>query len=689
MDVNFKQLTTSQFYLHLPDSTIWQYKGITYGWSRVAKYKDVLNLSVIVGQKLDLAGGKMTGDISYIDGSMSGNINPNSGNGLLFRKNSDYGKVYFESTGNSTGDSNLVFENGDDLTAEGGTTEGFLFTKYNYLTASRSVLARINPTQFKYNNFDVFHSGNLLNLNQLSIRSFNDLQDKPDLSVYQLRSEKGNSNGYASLDVNGKVPLIQINDALLGAVNYRGNYDASNNTPALPTPASSNKGYYWIVSVAGTQQGLSLRPGDWIISNGTTYGRVASSADVESVAGRKGVVVLTKNDVGLNNVDNTSDANKPVSTPQSIALNAKLNLSGGTLTGAVQSPISPVIGNDLTNKTYVDGLISTTVAGYAKIDGSNATGTWNNSANSLKSYKNSSTVFLGWDGLLNLKIDGTDYGKSFPIDITGVSNNSILLNGYAPSMANTNNTIAQRDEFGRLSADRLQYGNLSSDDGPLTTLMGMSSPDKTIYRFTLPTVISALGIDTKASTSYVDIQLLNKAGFNGNTFNGNQTVNANITANSILSKGSVQVINNNRIYSVLNWSNVGSITRGELSLQRITNSTGDLISLSTLTPSEATGTFQNSMPAGSGALVASLTATASLDFPNTAAGQSSDLTFTIVGAVLGDNVIVNPPVGSVMPNSTYTCWVSATDTVTIRFLVADTISPKDPPAGIFKIRVLK
>lgn len=40
---------------------------------------------------------------------------------------------------------------------------------------------------------------------------------------------------------------------------------------------------------------------------------------VSSVAGRTGAVVLTKTDVGLVNVDNTSDVNKPVSTAQSAA----------------------------------------------------------------------------------------------------------------------------------------------------------------------------------------------------------------------------------------------------------------------------------------------------------------------------------------------------------------------------------
>ena len=41
--------------------------------------------------------------------------------------------------------------------------------------------------------------------------------------------------------------------------------------------------------------------------------------------------------VGLGNVDNTSDAAKPVSTEQQSALNLKLNLSGGTVTGGFVS----------------------------------------------------------------------------------------------------------------------------------------------------------------------------------------------------------------------------------------------------------------------------------------------------------------------------------------------------------------
>lgn len=48
---------------------------------------------------------------------------------------------------------------------------------------------------------------------------------------------------------------------------------------------------------------------------------------ITSVAGKVGVVTLVKADVGLSNVDNTSDATKPVSAAQQTALNLKLDAS--------------------------------------------------------------------------------------------------------------------------------------------------------------------------------------------------------------------------------------------------------------------------------------------------------------------------------------------------------------------------
>lgn len=53
---------------------------------------------------------------------------------------------------------------------------------------------------------------------------------------------------------------------------------------------------------------------------------IVGSGEVSSVAGKVGAVTLVKGDVGLGNVDNTSDVNKPVSTAQANAnaLNLKI-----------------------------------------------------------------------------------------------------------------------------------------------------------------------------------------------------------------------------------------------------------------------------------------------------------------------------------------------------------------------------
>jgi hypothetical protein len=53
---------------------------------------------------------------------------------------------------------------------------------------------------------------------------------------------------------------------------------------------------------------------------------------------------LVKSDVGLGNVDNTSDANKPVSTAQQTALDLKASLSGATFTGTVSGITKSMVG---------------------------------------------------------------------------------------------------------------------------------------------------------------------------------------------------------------------------------------------------------------------------------------------------------------------------------------------------------
>ena len=69
---------------------------------------------------------------------------------------------------------------------------------------------------------------------------------------------------------------------------------------------------------------------------------------------------ITKTDVGLANVDNTTDANKPVSTAGQTALDLKANLSGATFTGAV-SGTSLTLSGDLTVNGTTTNINSTSL----------------------------------------------------------------------------------------------------------------------------------------------------------------------------------------------------------------------------------------------------------------------------------------------------------------------------------------
>lgn len=77
---------------------------------------------------------------------------------------------------------------------------------------------------------------------------------------------------------------------------------------------------------------------------------------------------------------------------------------------------------------------------------------------------------------------------------------------------------------------------------------------------------------------------------------------------------------------------------------------------------------------------------ATLDFPSTAAQSESGLTISVPGAVLGDVVNLGVPNASVVAGSFFNAWVSATDTVTVRFNNYSSTS-KDPALGTFTIDV--
>jgi hypothetical protein len=117
--------------------------------------------------------------------------------------------------------------------------------------------------------------------------------------------------------------------------------------------------------------------------------QIKAQSPVQSVNSNIGVVVLTKTDIGLSNVDNTSDANKPVSTAQQTALDGKVD-ENAAITGATKTKITydakglVTVGADATTADIADSINKryVTDAQATVIGNTSGTNTGDNATNS-------------------------------------------------------------------------------------------------------------------------------------------------------------------------------------------------------------------------------------------------------------------------------------------------------------------
>ena len=147
---------------------------------------------------------------------------------------------------------------------------------------------------------------------------------------------------------------------------------------------------------------------------------------VDSVNGQTGVVVLTKSSVGLGNVDNTSDANKPVSTATQTALNAKQ----ATITGGATT----ITSSNLTAQRALlsDGNGKVAVADTTDLELNRLQGLDDNimtklaqrepeinASNGQVIYQNDSDVREGFPGFFRSSTGGISFSNTLPITNSG------------------------------------------------------------------------------------------------------------------------------------------------------------------------------------------------------------------------------------------------------------------------------
>jgi hypothetical protein len=217
------------------------------------------------------------------------------------------------------------------------------------------------------------------------------------LDTYQLRSEKGNANGYASLDSGGKVPISQLPSSIM---EYKGTWNASTNTPTLAN-GTGDTGDVYICNVAGTVNfgagPITFAVGDYVIYSGTIWQRSSGAVGtVTSVAAS-----ITGDAIGI--------TGSPITT-------------SGTLALAFAG----------TSAQYINGAGNLTTFPTSLISGSGASGqvTFFNGANSVTGTNN-----FFWDATNNrLGIGTTTPQRSIEIYNT-TADNHLRLSGNAPSVS--------------------------------------------------------------------------------------------------------------------------------------------------------------------------------------------------------------------------------------------------------------
>ena len=130
----------------------------------------------------------------------------------------------------------------------------------------------------------------------------------------------------------------------IGALVYKGTWDASANSPTL-TSSVGNKGDYYYVSVAGSTNlnGITdWQVGDLALFNGTIWQKIDNTDAVQSVNGQTGIVVLDANSVGA-------------------TANTTYVLSSGLLTGGGRLNANVTVGLTSVPVANVTGAVPNTV----------------------------------------------------------------------------------------------------------------------------------------------------------------------------------------------------------------------------------------------------------------------------------------------------------------------------------------
>jgi len=226
----------------------------------------------------------------------------------------------------------------------------------------------------------------------------------------------------------------------VGALVYRGTWNASTNTPTLVSSVGTT-GEYYVVSVAGNTNlnGITdWQVGDWAVFNGSVWQKIDNTDAVQSVNGQTGVVVLGAADVGA--------------TPNTTYVLAGTGMTGG---GRLNANVTLTLANTAVGVgTYgtANSVAQVTVDGQGRIT---------NAANVTISVANTQVTGLGTMSTQNAN----------NVTITGGSLDNVTLTNTTANVSNiTANNVTVTGSVKLNSLTGYVYANNTSNVTASTTI---------------------------------------------------------------------------------------------------------------------------------------------------------------------------------------------------------------------------
>jgi hypothetical protein len=404
-----------------------------------------------------------------------------------------------------------------------------------------------------------------------------------------------------------------------------------------------------------------------------------SSNGIVTTSGTNGALAVTPVN-GTGNVVLTSGAtlvNPNIGTANGSSLTLTGSLTSTATTGTapfVVSSTTPVANLNIGG----NAASATNLATARAINGIDFDGTASITISSAASTLTGNTLS---SSILNSNL--TSVGTLGSLSVTNPINGSLAGNAATATKLVASRTIYGNIFDGTANLDQVIAPGFGGTGNRFTEFVG---PLGSIKKFTLPDNDAVLA-RTDAAQTFNGVQTFSSVIVG--SINGNA---ATATTASGLNP-STTITSPNLITPLLGTATATSINK-VLITGPVVSATLNLAEASTLATSGAnsitltsTGPTNVTLPT-SGILVSAISASGIIDFTAVNANDSTTETIAVTGASDGDAVSLGVPSSLAGAGGIYTAWVSAPDTVTVKFSNT-TAGLINPASATFKIKVLK